>query len=348
MLVYSHQPTVSILLPSLNSQRFLADRLDSIISQKFANWELIVVDSYSDDGSWEIFQSYAKQDSRIVLQRAPKEGIYAGLNKCIDLACGKYLYIATSDDTMTPNCLDKMVSALDSSPECGLAHCCLTYIDENSDEIIGRWQSSEKIRFFGSKIDKPHLRIAPHDGILYCSLGTIYTSLTQLLIRRDVFDKIGHFKTQFGSRGDFEWGLRASLVFNTVHVPYELATWRIHPNQATQKAAINSAKGKQLACDMISSALSTLTERGYRPIGSCDTQHLLLYYQVQQFSFQVREKQWMLSKAALALSYILTHFNLVVRNWADIRAIYYGQQSATSRARKVIDTLNTKAEIKIL
>jgi len=57
--------------------------------------------------------------------------------------------------------------------------------------------------------------------------------MTQLLIRRSVFDQVGLFRTDFGPIGDNEWEMRATLVFNTLHIPETLATWRIHSNQLT-------------------------------------------------------------------------------------------------------------------
>ena len=221
-------PKISILLPSLNTFSFLEERLKTILNQTLDDWELIIVDSYSDDGSWELLQTYASRDSRIYASQAPREGVYAGINRCLSQARGEYVYIATSDDTMTFDCLEKMVAALESQPTCDIAHCCLNIIDETGQLTKKQWNTWDKTKFFGEHINHQHIRLAPYDGILYCALGTLYSSLTQLLIRRKVFEEIGNFRTDFGSHGDFEWGIRAGLTANTVHVPHYLATWRLH------------------------------------------------------------------------------------------------------------------------
>ena len=57
-------PKISILLPCFNAEPFLKERIDSILAQTFSDWEAIVLDSHSDDGSWEFFQSIASTDSR--------------------------------------------------------------------------------------------------------------------------------------------------------------------------------------------------------------------------------------------------------------------------------------------
>lgn len=287
--VNDRSPRVSILLPSLNTFPFLKERFDSILSQTLPDWELIVVDSYSDDGSWELIQAYAGQDSRIQVSQAPREGVYAGINRCLEQAQGDYIYIATSDDTMTPDCLTKMVAALEAHPNCDLAHCCLSIIDEAGQPTKNQWRAWGKARFFGEHIDHQHIRLAPYDGILYCALGTLYSSLTQLLIRRRVFEKVGNFRTDFGSHGDFEWGIRAGLVSNTLHVPDYLATWRIHSQQATQTDFVLSTEGQALWCTMIETALATLLDRTMLNPADWKTKQLTYCYRFRQLRFGLSE-----------------------------------------------------------
>lgn len=226
-------PKVSILLPNLNTRPFLEERIQTIYDQTFTDWELIIVDNYSDDGAWEYFQECARKDARIHISQAPRAGMYANWNNCIRLARGEYVYIATSDDTMSPDCLEKMAGGLDRHLSCDLCHCCLTVIDEQGHELEGWWLSLPPQVFYGSLVFQKHIRKAPLDGVLHGCLNTIYHSITQLLIRRTVFARWGVFRTDWGSRGDFEWEMRASLACDTLHIPEYLASWRIHPTQAT-------------------------------------------------------------------------------------------------------------------
>ena len=104
-------PRVSICVPCLNSRPFVAERLQTILSQTLEDWELIVCDSYSDDGTWEALREFAG-DERISLYQVPREGLYAGWNECFERARGEYVYIAPVDDTCEPDILEKMVEAL--------------------------------------------------------------------------------------------------------------------------------------------------------------------------------------------------------------------------------------------
>ncbi|WP_319421335.1 glycosyltransferase [Pleurocapsa sp. FMAR1] len=227
-------PKVTVCLPNLNNFAFIRERLDTIVNQTFQDWELVVVDGYSNDGAWEIIQEYASQDSRIHLFQEQPEGIYQAFNSCIYKARGEYIYIATSDDTMTPDCLEKMVATLDKNTDCDLCQCKLEFIDENSELLPAEKQwSVHTSTYLKQWLDCPHKRYAPHDGILHFAVLTVYTSLTQLLIRKQLFERIGYFKAGWGSMADFEWGMRASLLYNTVYIPEVLATWRKHSSQAT-------------------------------------------------------------------------------------------------------------------
>lgn len=226
-------PRVSIVLPTLNGGRFLAERLATIKSQTFLHWELIVVDSHSCDGTWETLSAESAHDSRIILTQAPPDGIYPNWNRGVQQARGEFIYIATADDTMESTFLERMAATLDAHPECDIAQCCLHAIDDQGSVIPDWWKLIGAARFLGEDYLRPHVRLAPYDGILHAAMHTIYHSITQLLIRRRAFDRTGPFPENFGPSGDFLWGMKAGLTCNVVHVPEFLATWRIHAAQAS-------------------------------------------------------------------------------------------------------------------
>ncbi|MBD3305807.1 glycosyltransferase [candidate division KSB3 bacterium] len=295
--ITSHQPTVSVLLPNLNSRQFLQERLQTILDQTFQDWELVVVDNYSDDGAWELFQAFATQDARIRISQAPREGMYVNWNNCIRLARGKYIYIATSDDTMTPDCLEKMVTALEAYPECDVCHTCLRIIDEHGEEIDNWWQF-ESTQFYGDLIHKRHIRKAPFDGMLHCALHMIYCSLTQLLIRRSVFEKVGLFPTARGSIGDFEWDMRVGLTCHVLHLPETLATWRRHSQQATQSDFLRTAQYYASLCEMITAALPYLQAAHPAFYNNIRVSRLLMPYRQAQCIIGMGAQQGWRSKIA--------------------------------------------------
>jgi glycosyltransferase involved in cell wall biosynthesis len=257
-------PLISICVPNLNTRPYLDERLETIRAQTYPHWEMIVSDNGSEDGAWEFLQEAGRRDARISLAQAPKEGMYANWNRCLRRATGQYVYIATSDDTMAPDCLEKMVGALESHPECGLAHCMLKVIGDGAERLQRWWDTSSMFaRSSGELRSRPHVRPAPFDGLLHFSGDSVYISVTQLLIRRSLFTEVGLFENQWGSEGDFNWNMRASLLANTVHVPDTWGGWRLHAAQATQivKSPSNSESRLVRVNQMIDHAVAATRDR---------------------------------------------------------------------------------------
>jgi len=217
------------------------------------------MDSDSKDGTRELLEKFAFEDSRVHVGQTPKDGIYPNFNRCIQAANGQFVYIATSDDTMAPDCLEKLVGALVEHPDCDLAHCPMRALDENGALGPDWWSSSSLFaKSSGQFLYRRHKRIAPLDGIL-CMLGdNIYTSVTQLLIRRSLFDRIGFYRADWGSLGDFHWNLRAGLAASAVHVPDTWGGWRIHPNQATASVHFDSLDHQKKIDCMIEDVVENL------------------------------------------------------------------------------------------
>ncbi len=251
-------PLVSVCLPSINTFPFLRERVDTILAQTYTNWELVVVDSFSNDGSWELFEKLAQSDKRVSIVQAPR-GLYQSWNNCIQRTTGEYVYIATSDDTMAPDCLEKMVAALEEHPDCGLAQCKLAIIDQDGKPKLDYtgWRYGT---VFGGELkgllDRPHIRRAPFDGLLHLTGLMVHLSVTELLIRRSLFDRIGEFETQWGSIGDRNWEMKAGLAANTVFVPDTWASWRVHPANASALLKVHSPDYCLKVEEMIENAVS--------------------------------------------------------------------------------------------
>jgi GT2 family glycosyltransferase len=159
---------------------------------------------------------------------------------------------------MSQDFLEKMVAALDKNPGCGVAHCCLDFIDEQGVKISGGhcWDNWFTTRFFGDWNKKYHVRPRGHDAVVALALKTVYLSVTQILVRRDLFDVTGMYESRWGSFGDFEWQMRAALATKTVHVPEYLATFRVHPKQASQAEQYVKAIREGWFFDMATSAIN--------------------------------------------------------------------------------------------
>ena len=259
-------PLVSILLPSLNAREFLEARIDSLLKQSYATWEAIVLDSGSTDGSWELFESTAANDSRFRLNRIPREGLYAALNRGMELAKGEFLHFAPCDDTMAPEFLAEMLKAFGLCPEAGIAVCDVRLINRTDNDLsaddlaaylprrsIKDLLNSDTVRTAFTNEKEPHLnyRPAPHDCLIHFGGRSVYFSLTQLVIRTALAKTAGPFETTVGSVADFGWLLRLTNLASTVHLPQKLATWRFHGNQLSLYHDDSRVRTTKIMCDRI-------------------------------------------------------------------------------------------------
>jgi glycosyltransferase involved in cell wall biosynthesis len=255
------KPLVSVCLPNLNTFPFLQERVDTIFGQTYDNWELVISDNYSEDGAFQFFEGLAQRDARVLVEQAPRQGLYANWNNCIRRARGEYVYIATSDDTMAPDCLEKLVAALEMHPDCDLGHCNLVIIDKAGSVVTEpsfKWPDCTLFaRGFPGIERTPHLRRAPYDGLLHLIGLMVYHSITELLIRRSLFEKIGYFESRWGSIGDLNWEMKASLVGSTIHVPDTWAGFRVHSTQATASVDTITDQYARNVQEMIDDAVST-------------------------------------------------------------------------------------------
>jgi glycosyltransferase involved in cell wall biosynthesis len=255
------QPIVSICVPNLNTLPFLPERFDTIFGQTLKDWELLVYDGYSNDGAWEYICGLTNQDSRIKAWQGPRQGTPGSWTPCVQAAQGKYVYIATSDDTMPPDCLETLVNALENHPECDVAHCNLRVIDEHGRDGLTWWSEASMFSVSsGELISHPHIRKAPYDGMLHLLGEPVYISITQLLIRRSLFDRIGFFESKWGAVGDFHWCMKAGLAGNTIHVPQTWGGWRVHGTQATAGARVGSPDHAAKVDGMIEDAIARSEE----------------------------------------------------------------------------------------
>lgn len=229
---------VSICIPVKNTFQYLEERKQSILDQTFDDYEVIVVDDDSTDGSRQFFEQWSREDNRVSLYDGPGKGLYPGWNAALKKARGNYVYIATSDDTMAANFLEVMVKALDQNPEVAIAHAPLKVIGRNADQFNKWWaEQSPFVMSADSQLDQLYLRRAPLDGILHLLGISLYISTTQLLFRRKTIEDLGYYPTSLGSLGDYAFNCKAALQYDILHVPGTWGGFRTHDNQATSITA---------------------------------------------------------------------------------------------------------------
>lgn len=130
------QDLVSVIMPTFNSSKFMAESIDSILNQTYKNLELIITDDCSTDGkTQQIIREYAEKDSRVkAFFFTDNQGPGCSRNKCIEEAKGRYISFCDSDDRWMADKLERQIKYLQEKD------CCLTFssyweCDEQNNEI---------------------------------------------------------------------------------------------------------------------------------------------------------------------------------------------------------------------
>lgn len=135
-----HKPKVSIGLPVYNGEQYLSFAIDSILTQNFHDFELIICDNASTDRTEEICRNFVKRDSRIRYIRHDENlGAAPNFNYAFENSTGQYFKWVAHDDVYSPDYLTKCVMVLENDPSVVLCHSRISFID-NSGEIIRRYE----------------------------------------------------------------------------------------------------------------------------------------------------------------------------------------------------------------
>tara|TARA_R110001583_G_scaffold162719_1_gene314993 strand:- start:48643 stop:49593 length:951 start_codon:yes stop_codon:yes gene_type:complete len=148
-------PLVSIIIPTYNRAQLIGETLDSVLAQTYTNWECIVVDDGSTDGTGKLLATYCKKDARFQYHHRPKDrpkGANACRNYGFELSKGEYVNWFDSDDLMVENKLEFQVNKLKVS-NLNFSICQTLVFENEIDNIIGlRKDKIYSIDFFNDFI----------------------------------------------------------------------------------------------------------------------------------------------------------------------------------------------------
>lgn len=126
------EPLVSIIMGVYNGQDTLKECINSIVAQTYQNWEFIICNDCSSDETLHILEEFQKKEDRIIILNNSKNlRLAASLNKCLQVAKGKYIARMDADDESLPDRLKKQVLFLEKHPEYDVVGCNRIVFDEN-------------------------------------------------------------------------------------------------------------------------------------------------------------------------------------------------------------------------
>ncbi|MDD1608916.1 MAG: glycosyltransferase [Methylococcaceae bacterium] len=209
-------PMLSVELPVHNAEKYIAEAIHSILIQTFTDFELIVIDDGSTDGTLAILQAYQTMDTRIRLVTRGHKGIVATINEGIDLARGKWLARMDADDIALPHRFERQ----------------LQWLAKTGADICGGW-----VQFFGAS-DSRVLKHPQTDSAIKAELLFMSPFANPTVIMKTALAKQLRYNSAFENAEEYDLWERATRAgWQMTNVPEVLLRYRQHSNQISSRAA---------------------------------------------------------------------------------------------------------------
>lgn len=234
-------PLVSILIPTFQGEEFLEETLNSAISQTYPNLEIIVSDDHSTDATLSIAKIFQdKSPFKFEIIHHPGSGMVDNWNYCIEQANGEYIKFLFQDDLLTPECVLEMVRLAQQDEEIGLVFSPRDVFlsgDTQSEQLDYKiYEDAKNLHIFWSHL-KPvqsGFDLLNDPKFLDDPINKIGEPST-VLIKKEVFQKIGNFDSSFAQLVDLEMWLRIMVHYKIGFVNQTLSSFRVHLKQQSLK-----------------------------------------------------------------------------------------------------------------
>lgn len=226
-------PKVSIVLPTYNGQDYIRESIDSIISQTFTDWELIIVNDCSNDNTPDIINEYVKKCEKIkIINNTVNQKLPRSLNIGFREAVGEFLTWTSDDNLYLPTAIEKMTNYLETHESEVMVCTKMDYISEK-----GMFEKSS---------------IAYSNELMYCRdcVGACF------LYRKKVLEDIGEYDANFFLVEDYEYWLRILFFYKNIgYIDEVLYKYRNHEKSLTatrrNDIAYNTSKLRRKYIDIL-------------------------------------------------------------------------------------------------
>ena len=195
-------PAISIIVPIYNMEHLMRRCIDSLLAQTFTDYELLLIDDGSKDGSWRVCQEYARKDPRVSIYHKENGGLSDARNYGLSKAIGKYTIFADPDDWVSPEGLDRLYATAERE-QADMTMCDLYREDEYSRHYVCQRPQSLQA-----------------EDVLKELFANIQGFTVNKLIRRDVYTRFGisYPKGIYGCEDQYTM---AAILLHDIKIAYE-------------------------------------------------------------------------------------------------------------------------------
>lgn len=231
------KPVISVIVPSYNHRRFLPERIDSILNQTRTDFELILLDDASTDGSGDYLEQVATQTGARCIRNDRNTGSpFAQWNRGVQEAQGDFIWIAESDDVADHRFLERMMEAIEPEQTIGLVSCRSNRIDEEGhelpptspDDFADATHCDTDFRMSGHKMLTDHMYVT--NWII---------SASAVVFRREAYLAAGSATTELSIAGDWLQWCRMLAKYDFAFLGQRMSSSRVHQRTRRRDTATN-------------------------------------------------------------------------------------------------------------
>lgn len=222
---------VSIVIPTYNAERYLPTTLDSVLAQTVIDWEMVIMDDGSQDGTRAIAEAYAAKDRRIRAVHQQNRGVAVARGQGFALTSPQTeaVIFLDNDDVWDPEALAALTEALSNNPDAVGAYVLACYIDDQGKPTrLGEMESwmRARNRFEGGQV----VACQPQDLTTFAcfAYGPCIPSPGGVLISRSALEAIGNFDQATAPCDDYDLYIRLARLGGMVMVDRVLFGYRLH------------------------------------------------------------------------------------------------------------------------
>ncbi len=227
-------PAISVAMSVFNGERFLAPAIESVLTQTFTDFELLIVDDGSSDGSRGIIKDYARRDPRIRPIIRENRGLIASLNQLLTESRALIVARMDADDVCLPNRFSRQIAFLAGHPDYGVVGSWCDDIDEHDETWNG-----------GANAPR---HPETHEGFLEAiDKGWPLLCHPAVMFRRDLVLSVGGYHAAFKHCEDLDLWLRLASVTKLGSIPEALIRYRHYADQVSSRHATEQQIGAAVA-----------------------------------------------------------------------------------------------------
>ncbi|GAB4376943.1 MAG: hypothetical protein Kow00121_25070 [Elainellaceae cyanobacterium] len=228
----SQAPTISVLMPVYNAERYVAQAVESILNQSFSDFEFLIVDDGSTDRSLQILRQYASQDSRIQLISRPNTGYVKALNELLNVAAGELIARMDADDIALPDRFALQVKFLRENPEVVCVGGAQDWIDEAGRFLLHHPEVEQDTEI-------QQLALVGHTPINHPST----------LFRRDLMLQIGGYDETMCPSEDLDVWLKLGELGKLANLRETVLKYRQHDKSISELKQAEQIQKRRESCE---------------------------------------------------------------------------------------------------